>query len=239
MHFLDLTLDEPAANVALDEALLEWCEAGEFDAEILRVWEPYQNFVVIGRGSEVQREVAQDFCTQHRIPVIRRCSGGAAIVTGPGCLMYAVILDSELRQELTMIDTTHQFVLYQVARALRDLGLPVEPCGISDLAVDGRKVSGNSLRRKRRWLLYHGTLLCGLPGEMIQRCLDFAPRQPAYRGGRDHRDFVGGLEIGAREMKQALRQVWSANEPLEHWPQHRVRYLVKQRYSCDSWNLAR
>ncbi len=239
MHFLDLTLDDPAANVALDEALLEWCEADEFHEEILRVWEPYQNVVVVGRSSEVAREVAQDFCREHRIPVIRRCSGGAAIVTGPGCLMYAVVLDGQRRDELALIDTAHQFVLGQVAAALRTLGVDATPCGTSDLAVAGRKVSGNSLRRKRRWLLYHGTLLYGLPGEMIQRCLEFAPRQPDYRAGRDHRDFVGGLESSSRDLKRALRETWSADQPLCHWPQHRLQYLVKHRYNCASWNLAR
>lgn len=239
MQFLDLTLDEPAANVAVDEALLEWCEAGECRHEILRVWEPYQNLVVIGRGSEVDREVARDYCAAHRIPVIRRCSGGAAIVSGPGCLMYAVVLDGERRPELGLIDAAHQAILQRIAAALHSLGLPAELCGTSDLAVAGRKISGNSMRRKRRWLLYHGTLLYGLPAEMIERCLGIAPRQPDYRAGRSHRDFVGCLETSSRALKAALRASWQATEPLSSWPQHRVQYLVKQRYACDAWNLGR
>ncbi len=34
------------------------------------------------------------------IPVLRRASGGAAIVIGPGCLMYALVLSYELRPSL-------------------------------------------------------------------------------------------------------------------------------------------
>ncbi|HEV3417181.1 MAG TPA: lipoate--protein ligase family protein, partial [Pirellulales bacterium] len=112
MQLLDLTLDTPAENLALDEALLllEAEAAGE-PHEVLRLWEPLQFAVVVGSSSRVAAEVAPDACRVRGIEVLRRTSGGAAVVIGPGCLMYSLILSRKLRPEQRAIDGAHCFVL--------------------------------------------------------------------------------------------------------------------------------
>ena len=134
MLLLDLTLDSAAANVALDEALLSWAESradGE-DNEVLRFWESPTPAVVIGRSSRVDDEVFVERCRGAEVPIIRRCSGGAAIVAGPGCLMYAVVLDIVKSPQLAMIDSAHRFVLGRLADAIRGTDVPVEVQGHSD-----------------------------------------------------------------------------------------------------------
>ena len=61
------------------------------------------------------------------------------------------------------------------------LGATVE--GVSDLAVEGLKVSGSAQQRKRRHLLHHGTLLCGFDLARITRYLHAPQRRypPASR----------------------------------------------------------
>jgi lipoate-protein ligase A len=238
MKLLDLTLDSPPANVALDEALLEAAAASD-GGEVLRLWEPEKPFVVIGRSSVAAAEVDLEFCRAHSIPVIRRASGGASIVTGRGCLMYAVVLEISRRPELRMLDTTHRWILERVADALRSLRIDARPRGTSDLAVGDRKVSGNSLRRNRAWVLYHGTLLYGLSASLIERCLHVAPRQPAYRQGRSHSDFVTTISAAPSELKAALTLAWDARENLDDWPRGLTERLVKERYALESWNFAR
>ena len=100
MQYLDLTLPTPAENVALDEALLEEAEASASPVETLRLWEPRQPLVVVGRSSRADGEVRIEVCRELGIPVLRRISGGAAVVSGPGCLMYALVLSYHLRPEL-------------------------------------------------------------------------------------------------------------------------------------------
>ena len=93
MRRLDLTLPTPAENLACDEALLEWAEEQDRDWEFLRLWESPQPVVVVGRSSRIALEVCGDACRERDIPILRRSSGGAAIVAGPGCLMYALVLN--------------------------------------------------------------------------------------------------------------------------------------------------
>ena len=53
-------------------------------SEILRLWQPESNFVVIGRGSRIAEEVNLPATQAAGVPVLRRSSGGAAIVAGAG-----------------------------------------------------------------------------------------------------------------------------------------------------------
>ena len=84
MLLLDLTLPGAAENVALDEALLDEAEASSSPHELLRWWEPAAPLVVLGRSSKPEVEVRLDACARAGVPVIRRTSGGATIITGPG-----------------------------------------------------------------------------------------------------------------------------------------------------------
>ncbi len=233
---LDLTLPTPAENLALDEALLEAAEAGEGPAEVLRLWELPQPCVVIGRSSRLLTEVNEAACQQLQIPVLRRCSGGAAVVAGPGCLMYSVVLSYERHPSLHLLDQAHAFVLDTLVRALSTLAPGVERLGTSDLTRNRLKFSGNSLRCKRDFLLYHGTILYQFPLGLISRCLGVPPRQPQYRQGRSHERFVDNFPATRQELNAAITQAWSVCAVLDHWPAARVAQLVQQRYSQASWN---
>jgi len=235
MKLLDLTLSTPAENLALDEALLDAAEAASRD-EVLRIWEPAEHFVVSGRSSQVELEVNVGACRQRGVPILRRASGGAAIVAGPGCLMYSVILGYSRRPDLRMLDRAHQFVLSRVATGLASLGMRAGMCGTSDLAVEGRKVSGNSLRCKRDHLLYHGTLLYNFDLTLVGELLRMPPRQPVYRAGRPHGQFVANLPVGANSLRIGLAAAFEADQPLEDWPREQTARLVASRYGRDDWN---
>lgn len=244
MKLLDLTLDSPAENLALDEALLEEAENGSLQTDLLRLWEAARPAVIIGRSSRYEQEVDIDFCEQHSIPILRRCSGGAAVVIGPGCLMYSVVLAYKRWPQLRMVDAAHQFVLGKVADAARQLAPDSQFQGTSDLTVGGRKFSGNSLRCKRDHLLYHGTLLCDFDLSLITSALRPPPRQPKYRQGRPHATFVTNLKVHVPQLRvpqlrEALQDAWGAGQSLDVWPQHAVRTLVAERYESQSWNRQR
>lgn len=240
MQLLDLTLATHAENLALDEALLDEAESAAAPREVLRLWEPAQTLVVIGRASQVEVEVNRAACQARGVPVFRRTSGGAAIVSGRGCLMYAVVLSYELRPQLRMIDHAHALVLDTLAGAIARHVPNVLRCGISDLAIDRRlKFSGNSLRCRRTHLLYHGTLLYDFPLQHIADYLGTPPRQPEYRAGRGHLQFVTNLPIAREEIRRAVVDAWRPEGTRTEWPQDETMRLAAEKYSADAWNLRR
>jgi len=240
MYFLSCTLDTPEANLALDEALLEQAESAAEPLELLRVWESPQVMVVVGRATRVADEVDLEACGQRQIPVFRRTSGGASVVAGPGCLMYAAILSYERHPELHALDQAHGYVMDRVAEAVRRLNVPVNRQGICDLTLDGRKVSGNSVRCRRNALLYHGTLLYDFPLELISTCLKMPQRQPEYRRGRPHADFVANLPgVTATQLEASLRQSFAADEPFNSLPEEAVARLAAEKFADPGWNFVR
>ena len=236
MQFLDLTLPTLAENLALDEALLDEAEASGDPRECLRVWESPELAVIVGRSSRVDVEVDRASCEADRVPILRRCSGGCAVVIGPGCLMYSVVLSYERRPELRSIDESHRFVLTHVGQAF---GLDASLSGISDLTLSGRKFSGNSLRCKRDHLLYHGTILYDFPLEKMARYLRPPPREPDYRAGREHGEFITNIRVKPQATRSSLREAFAADAELTDWPQSRVDELVRQRYGSAAWHLER
>ena len=236
MQLLELTLETPEANLALDEALLEVAEETESEQEILRIWESPTPLVVIGRSSKIDQEVDRARCAALGIPVLRRASGGASIVAGPGCLMYAVILSHALRPQLAMVDEAHRTVLQPLAAELAKQVPGVVWAGTSDLALGERKFSGNSLRCKRAHLVYHGTLLYDFRLELVEQVLRTPPRQPEYRAGRAHGEFIGNVPLAREALRRALIAAFDAAEKLPDWPRDRTAQLVAEKYSQESWN---
>jgi lipoate---protein ligase len=247
MQRMNLTLPTPAENVALDEALLEWAEESPVDREVLRIWESAQPLVVAGRSSRIAQEINTAACDELHIPIVRRSSGGAAIVAGPGCLMYALVLSYRARPELRDIGRAHAFVLSRIANALSPLlkHAGIVTCGgTSDLALTdrspaaiARKFSGNSLRAKRDHFLYHGTLLYNFDLKLIANCLLTPPRQPDYRDARPHLDFVMNVPLSREQLIESLDAAWPTSSELTDFPISRVASLVANRFGRDDWNF--
>jgi len=130
-------------------------------------------------------------------------------------------------------------VLGSVASAVSNIVPGVEHLGTCDLAIGNRKFSGNSVRCKRDHLLYHGTLLYAFDLPVVERLLRTPPRQPEYRAGRAHDQFVTNLGVSATNLRRALIAGFAATEPLVEWPRERTERLVAERYALDAWNRQR
>lgn len=245
MRWLDLTLADPAANLALDEALLEAVESGGAPG-VLRTYEPPSCCVVVGYGNRVAREVDLEACVDSGtgegagtmpIPVLRRISGGGTVVLGPGCLAYALVLPVTANPELESVTGTNRFVMERNRSALAGLlGRPVAVQGHTDLTLGNLKFSGNSQRRRSGTVLFHGTFLLDFDLARIGRLLRRPSVEPAYREGRDHADFLVNLERTASEVKSALRTAWDANEAWLENLEHRVADLMRERYGRAEWH---
>jgi lipoate-protein ligase A len=266
MTTLDLPLLQPAEILASEEVLLDAAETG-ICGETLAFWEATQHFIVLGYGNKVATEVNQPACERLGIPILRRISGGGTVLQGPGVLNYTLILRATEGTPLATINWANQFIMQRNAEALTQLlvcssgresapsdSLPnrslsrltsaatVEVQGHTDLAIAGRKFSGNAQRRKRTHLLFHGATLLNLDLALLDQALPLPSLQPDYREGRSHRDFLTQLAIPVASVKQALRQAWSATQTasidslVKKWRES-VERLVADKYSRADWNL--
>jgi len=247
MQVLDLTLPTPAENLACDEALLEKAESVT-DGEVLRFWESPEHFVVVGYASRVQAEANLAHCKARGVPILRRCTGGGTVVQGPGCLNYALILRIRADHPTANITSTNQYVMQRNRQALHSVlravnaELPgaepdIQVQGHTDLTLNGLKFSGNAQRRRRKYLLFHGTFLLNFDLPRLVELLQMPPRQPAYRQERQHLEFVTNLKTHAAVLKQALMTAWQTSGRLTFSLETEVAQLAQARYATDSWNF--
>ena len=220
-RLLDLTLPSPIENLALDETLLDELDDVGGDP-VLRFWESGRHFVVLGPSCRVMDDVHVDACEADGVPVLRRASGGGTVLQGPGCLSYALVLPLSLHPQLGNIRSTNHFILERMASTLHRWEPGTVFLGTSDLAIDGRKISGNAQRRKRNALLFHGTILYAMQGTLIARYLKQPARQPEYREDRPHGAFLRTIDAPSQDLKRAIAAGWGADRPLDVWPEARL-----------------
>ena len=245
MKLLDLTLPSPAENLACDEALLDWCENGEGE-EVLRFWEPREHFVVVGYADKIANEVNVAACEKRGIPILRRCSGGGTVLQGPGCFNYTLVLRITSDGPLRNISAANQFIMRRNRAAIESLfrTFNLQPStfnlsigGHTDLVVSGRKFSGNSQRRRKNFLLFHGTFLLNFHLALIGELLQMPSKQPDYRRNRAHGEFLVNLKIPADQLKNALNKAWNASEELHDFPKQETHRLAVEKYSTVRWNF--
>ena len=240
MKCVDITFETAAENLACDEALLDFFEERGGDG-VLRFWEPQSYFVVVGYANEVAKEVNMAACEAAEIPIFRRCSGGGTVLQGPGCLNYSLVAAIDDNAPLHSITAANRFIMEQNRAALesqlKNRTSKIETSGHTDLAIEGLKFSGNAQRRKKHFLLFHGTLLLNFDIPMVERYLRMPSKQPNYRHGRSHKDFLTNLDLPAESVKQALRKTWAATERLEVVPHDAIALLVRDKYVTKEWNF--
>ncbi|HEX4342434.1 MAG TPA: hypothetical protein VH255_03535 [Verrucomicrobiae bacterium] len=249
---ITLSLPTPAQNLACDEALLDACEAAGEGVGILRFWESPEYFVVVGYGNKVADEVNQPACAKMNVPILRRCSGGGTVVQGPGCLNYSLILPFDETGPLRTITGANQFIMERNRAALEALLLKVqgsefrvEILGHTDLVLITRhsshanqlKFSGNAQRRRRSFLLFHGTFLLNFDLLLLEKLLRMPTKEPDYREHRAHSEFVTNLNVSAEAVKQAMQSAWETKTVLKEIPQDQITTLALEKYSTDKWNL--
>ena len=240
MKTLDLTLPTPAENLACDEALLDWHEQNGGE-EILRFWESPEPFVVAGYANKIATEVNVANCEAKKIPILRRCSGGGTVLQGRGCLNYALILRIAENSPLAGIASANKFIMERnrsaIESAISNPQSAISVSGHTDLAIGRLKFSGNSQRRHKHFLLFHGTFLLNFDLALVSDFLKMPSKQPDYRKERSHDKFLTNLGLSADKVKAALQKTWKANSPLENPPLEKIKKLAREKYSTDEWNF--
>ena len=235
MKVLDLSFPSPQANLACDEALLDRCEEGG-SGEILRFWESQTHFVVLGYSNKMRQEVNLFYCHRHKIPVLRRISGGGTVLQGPGCLSYSLILNIKKRN-LESITQTNRFVMEKLKHAFGAvLKKPVAVKGHTDLVLGNKKFSGNAQRRKRKFILFHGTFLLDFDLKKIEYTLKLPEIRPEYRKDRPHEEFVTNLCVKTARVKEAIKKEWSTSTKAQSPLKEKIAVLVKSHYIKKGWN---
>ena len=212
--------ERPAVIVPYEEQLPELVSPNPTDDPLgesvldrnqrgLRVFEPRDTRVVIGRGQDPRREVRLDACAAESVPIHRRATGGGTVVLAPGMVVVAVRLAGGLRAADDFFALVNAALVPAVHAAC---GAQVACRGHGDLALRGddgveRKVLGASLRQSSTVSAYLGVFLVADAVPLMERLLAHPTREPGYRGGRDHRTFCTHLGLHGCTVSRLISEL--------------------------------
>lgn len=172
----------------LDDAML--ASTREENIPRVRVYQPPVS-VVIGRGGRQELELDRAAIAADGVTLYKRPGGGCAVVLDEGNAVVSVGLPLP---GISHIKTTFEAVGDWIIAGLAECGVPgVEQRGVSDLAIGEKKIGGSCVYRTRGLFYYSTTLLVDPDLDLVERYLPHPPREPEYRAGRNHREFMGSL----------------------------------------------
>ena len=162
----------------------------------LRVFEPRDIRVVIGRHQDAERECQIAACRVDGVPIHRRVAGGGTVVLAPGMVVVAA------RLRHTQVGTSCYFgmmndALIPAVAAVADQAPQCRGYGDLTVAADADvrlKVLGASLRQTSKLVVYLGVFLVADAVPLMERYLAMPSREPDYRSGRGHRAFCTSLD---------------------------------------------
>lgn len=192
-------------NLAIDEHLAK--EAAATGRRTLRLWWGDIPSLVLGCGDKPEMALDLEECKCRGVGWIKRITGGGTVLQSRGVLNYSYTAPDPGGLD---IKKTFEYGARFIISGLAEFGIDACYRGISDAAVGERKISGNAQARKWRSILLHGTVLVDLDFDMLTAVLKHPAREPDYRRGRDHRDFLTTMRnLHVSASQEAIEQAFA------------------------------
>jgi len=156
-----------------------------------KIWQPDKLYVVLGRSNDAEGSLVMENIIKDNITVLKRPSGGEAVILSPAMLVFS----AKIRFERDM-NTKQIFnrINANLINRLSALGIKdLHSRGISDLSIGARKILGSSMYLNKETIFYHAVLNISEEVSLISRYLSHPKREPDYRKGRGHTEFVTSI----------------------------------------------
>jgi lipoate-protein ligase A len=241
-RLVDSDLSAPQRSAACDEAMM-LARQHRLVPNTLHLYRRERPTVSLGYFENVEECLNMDAVKRHGVDLVRRVSGGSAIYTDPGQIIYAVIVDSEMVPESP--NETFALICGGIVKALDILGLKAEFKPVNDVLVNKRKISGSAQMRKGGVVLQHGTLMVDTDFETMFDVLKMR------KIGRS-KDTVTSLakelnEVPSMEkVKSALIEGFSHTFDviidkgvLTRFEERKIEELVKGKYGLEDYIIKR
>lgn len=234
----------PRLHLALDEVLTTRVGDGR-RRPTLRLWEWDENAVVIGSFQSYRNEVDPEGAARHGFDVVRRISGGGAMLMGAGQIVtYSLYAPASLVQGMTFADS-YAFLDDWVLQALRAVGIEASYQPLNDIASPAGKIGGAAQKRLANGgVLHHATLAYDMDGEMMTEVLRIGREKLSDKGTASAAKRVDPLrsqtglprdEIIER-FKETFRSLTGAEDGMITAEEYaEAEKLVAEKFSTDAW----
>lgn len=232
--------NNPRYNLALEEYVLK-----NLDGEYFFLWQN-EPTIVIGKHQNTISEINLDYVEKKGIHVVRRMSGGGAVYHDLGNINFSFI-----QEKKDLADFDFSFFTRPIVDLLGELGIKAEFNSRNDLAIDGKKFSGNAQYIFKKKILHHGTLLFNSEMEELVNSLKVSKDKIESKGLKSIKSRVANIKdyIGedskikeVSDFKDALfEHMKNRMEEFEEYvltenDKKEIEKLKKEKYDKWEWN---
>jgi lipoate-protein ligase A len=239
-----------ALNMGTDEAVLSPVAEGS-SPPTLRLYRWTPPCVTVGYFQSMDAEVDLAACGAARVDAVRRLTGGGAVFHDDE-ITYSLVVPLGHPLAPDDILESYRLVCAGIVTGLGLLGAEAGFVPINDIAVGGRKISGNAQTRRRGCLLQHGTVLLGLdaarmfsllkvPGEKLRGRPEPRAEARVTSLGAELGRAVG-FDEAARVLAEGCAKAWDAElvpDRLSREETAAAAELGRTRFNTKEWNLRR
>jgi len=234
----------PRMNLALDEVLTTRVGEGR-RRPTLRIWEWDESAVVIGSFQSYRNEVDPAGAAKHGFDVVRRISGGGAMMMAAGQIItYSLYVPASLVQGMTFADS-YAFLDDWVLQALRSLGIDAIYQPLNDIAGPSGKIGGAAQKRLANGgVLHHATLSYDIDGQTMTEVLRIGREKLSDKGTASAakrvdplRSQTGLSRAGIIErFKDTFRAVTGAEDGTIAADEYEAaEELVRTKFGTEAW----
>ncbi|MEO1816304.1 MAG: lipoate--protein ligase [Acetobacterium sp.] len=241
MKYIDWKETDPQINLAFEEYVFNQMDKSE---SYFLLWQN-DNAVIVGKHQNTIEEINQEYVRENDIKVVRRLSGGGAVYHDLGNLNFTFIVNEDGQEQFDFQTFTRPLV-----EALKTLGVNAEFNSRNDIAIDGKKFSGNSQYAKRGRILHHGTILFNSNLATIQSALKVKKDKIESKGIKSVKSRVTNIADYLNEgytlddFKTALLKAMFENDNLEKITLldeeiQAIEQLKAEKYATWDWNYGK
>jgi len=241
MKYINWKETDPRINLAFEEYVFNQMDKNE---SYFLLWQN-DNAVIVGKHQNTIEEVNQEYVKANDIKVVRRLSGGGAVYHDMGNLNFTFIVNDYGKEPFDF-----NFFTQPLVDALKSLGVNAEFNSRNDIAIDGKKFSGNSQYDKRGRILHHGTILFNSKLSTIQSALEVKQDKFKSKGIKSVKSRITNIseyldqDYSLADFKNALLKFMFKDENLqeiflEENDLKAIETLKEDKYATWEWNYGR
>ena len=239
MIFVENTCKNAAFHFSAEEFFVRHIKSNE---PVLMLWQADKT-VMLGNNQSARAEVNLSYAEESSIAIVRRSSGGGAIYTDSGTVLFSII--EPVYDEMTI---HRENVAAIIIEALVKMNVPAYRDGRNDILADGRKFSGLAQYSSGGMICTHGSLLFDTDLETLTKVLIPDKKKLQPKGISSIRSRVGNIkpyisgDLNADEFMQMLKNNllhkkdfttynFNDNDLIE------INKINEEKYSSNDWNF--
>jgi lipoate-protein ligase A len=240
-------------NMAMDRALFQACDEGK-GGPVLRLYGWQRPTLSLGFFQDAERELDLARCRREGVPVVRRPTGGRALLHSRE-LTYSLVAPVGYSLFSGGLRPTHAAIARALLTGLEKLGVPgVEfgpgvknqspawrkhsaACFTSlnhcEITVRGKKLVGSAQKRSRRAFLQHGSVLMEDNSETFMNLLQFpddATRRQNLKRLRESSTCLNQVmdsDLSFRKVRKAILAGFQESFPA-NWEPRKINQLERK-----------